>query len=168
MSRRDDTKVGYAGSAAAIVAAAGAAILIARAGVPAERLAERPPESELYELLLAADLSSLAEEEGLTFVGVSGMLPPHEAASERHWIVYAGFEGRPGRHRIAYEIAADTPTPTRCEPDLAGWDCYSAIGDVAVKGQAICLRPGCLVTREDAVALRRIGLEHLRTILESS
>ncbi|MDQ3981079.1 MAG: hypothetical protein M3271_00185 [Actinomycetota bacterium] len=168
MSRRDAPKVRYVWSAAAIVAAAGAAILIARAGAPGERLAERPPEAELYEMLMAADLSSLAEEEGLTFIGGSGMLPPHEAASERHWIVYAGFGGRPGRHRIAYQIAVDTPIPTRCESDFAGWDCSSAIGDVAVKGQAICLRPGCVVTREDAVALRRMGLEHLRTILESS
>jgi hypothetical protein len=151
--------------AVAIVAAAVASVLIARAGRPTEGLTERPDEAELYEMLGASDLSSLAEREGLVFEGISVMLPPREAAEKRHWLVYAGFGGRPGRHRIAYQIGGKPRT--YCESDDLGWECFGAIGDVVVQGEAMCLRPRCAVTKRDALTLRRIALDHLEALLDS-
>lgn len=61
-------------------------------------------QDRVYRMLLASDPSDLAAQEGLDFTGISGMLPPEEAEREKHWLVYAAFEGPADRHRVGYQV----------------------------------------------------------------
>ncbi|MDQ4125675.1 MAG: hypothetical protein M3134_08760 [Actinomycetota bacterium] len=133
-----------------------------------------PDQDRLYRLLLASDPSDLAAREGLDFTGISGMLPPEEAERERHWLVYAGFEGPADRHRIGYQITTprqleDLEDPVealgRCQHDDLGWECFDSVDGVFVQGEATCLSLRCVATRRHAETLLRLGIRHLHRTL---
>lgn len=130
----------------------------------------------LYRKVLDSDFSGLGSRHGFSFRGVHGMLTPEEAAERRSWLVYVGFDGPPGRHRISYQIA--TPQQAvdhdeairvlgRCQHDVAGWECFGSLGNVYVQGESVCLEPDCATTKRQAETLLRLGIEHLQSVLAS-
>lgn len=158
---------------AAAVVTAGAVILVARDEPHA--LPRRDPDA-LYRMLLASDFSGVGRGEGFTFQDVHGMLPPDEAAREGHWLAYVGFDGPPGRHRIAYQIfpphrREEMEEPIRvlgrCRHEPEGWECFGSIRDVLVQGESTCLEPRCATTKRQAETLLRLGIEHLQSVLAS-
>jgi hypothetical protein len=158
---------------AAVSLVAGAGILITRDEPNA--LPRRDPDT-VYRMLLASDFSDVGREHGFTFEGVHGMLPPEEAERERDWIVYAGFGGPPGRHRIAYQVVTPNRRDEmeeslralgRCRHEVEGWECFGSVRDVFVQGEAVCLEPRCTTTKRQAETLLRLGIEHLQSVLAS-
>ena len=165
-----------------LLAGAGAIVMAALLVVtlwpdrPAHTLPRRDPD-RVYRALLAGDFSDLGLRDGLEFAGVHGMLPPGEAERERHWLVYAGFDGPADRHRIAYQIAMGQKRAEldkvfsksrRCVRYLdAAWECVGSLGDVYVKGDVMCLERDCTATRRQAETLLHLGIRHLQDVFAS-
>lgn len=158
----------------ATAAAAALAVVTLWPSAPAHTLPQRDPD-RVYRMLLASDFSDVGVQDGLEFVEVHGMLPPEEAQRERHWLLYATFDGPADRHRIAYQIVTGLrraeleeyfESSRRCVRyfDL-GYECVGSLGDVYVKGDVMCLEKGCSATRRQAETLLHLGIRHLQRVL---
>lgn len=162
---------------AAATAAVALLVVAVWPGPPAHTLPRRDPD-RLYRMLLDSDFSDLGLQHGLEFTGVRGMLPPDEAEPERHWLLYAEFDGPAGRHRIAFyiplgerleEMEEHSRRSRRCVPYFdIGWECLGSIRGTYVRGDVVCLRPRCEAHKAQAETLLYLGMRHLQRVLAST
>lgn len=177
MGRRPVTRRHLLVLTAAVTAAAALLVVTLWPGEPAHTLPRRDPD-RVYRMLLDSDFSDVGLQDGLELVGVHGMLPPDEAARERHRLLYAEFDGPADRHRIAFympegerleEMEEHERRSRRCVPYLdLGWECLGSIRGIYVRGDVVCLQPRCEVAKAQAERLLYLGMRHLQRVLASA